>query len=196
MIVEQDNHLKNKVILWSDPSDVTEIVHIPERLYFFPLDIREAAETVIVQVYKYIFGYWYGQKFSVRPGEVIGKITETELETGLEEEQPEGLINIQLPKKVDYSTGAVFLDYVPLRDWSGGKYLRERAYFDMLYTFDGMNIEHVPTKRSYWPKELSEKYNDIQKLEQEPKQPLRPWGGKVTRRDRGAMGRRFDEEEE
>jgi hypothetical protein len=66
----------------------------------------------------------------------------------------------------------------------------------MLYSFDGTNIEHVPTKRSCWPGELSKKYNDIQKLEKEPKQPLRPWGGKVNRRDRHAMGGRFEDEEE
>lgn len=179
-LVEQDKWLSDKVILWSDFSQPTEAVEIPKKLYFFPLDIREVAKSVTVRIYKYVLGHWYGQKFNVNPGEIIGRVVEIKAEKE-QSETVEGLdtITVPVPKTIDYSIGAVYVDCARVRDWSGGKNLHERAYFDMLYSFDGTNIERRAIKRSCWPQELWLKFFDIQKLEKEPRQPLRPWASKV-----------------
>ena len=57
---------------------------------------------------------------------------------------------VTVPEKIDYGTGAVLVDIVPVNDWSGSGKLTTRDYYDMLYSFDGMNIEHMPVKAMYW----------------------------------------------
>ena len=84
-----------------------------------------------------------------------------------------------MPKEINYSTNAVLVDARgPVKEWTGGKNLSERYYFDMLYSLDNLNIAHLPVKREYWPLELQTKYDDIAKAEKEPKKPLREWGSK------------------
>ncbi len=171
---EQDKSLKNKVILWSGFSDATETVDIPRTLYFFPREIQEAAKTVTVTACRYVLGYWYCKNFTVKQGEVIGK--------GVEYKATDKEKEVTVPKIVDYATGAILLDVIPVNDWSGGKNLRSRHYFDMLYSFDGTNIEHIPVKSRYWAEGLQIKFNEIKRAEKEPKEPLRSWGGRPDQR--------------
>ena len=173
--VEQDKPKKNKVILWSEFSDTTKIVEIPERLYFFPLDIQEAAKTVTITVCRYALGYWYSKDFAVKPGEVIGKVVKPEFDK--EEEQED----ITIPETIDYSTGAVLVDVRIANDWLGEKNLRARYYFDMLYSFDATNIDRFPIKAGYWPGALQIKFSEINKAKEEEKEPLRDWSGKAGR---------------
>jgi len=173
---EQDKSLKNKVVLWSDFSDVTETVDIPGTLYFFPRDIQEASKLVTVTVCRYALGYWYTKDFTVKQGEVIGKVVKPETV----DEQKE----VTIPDTIDYATGAVLLDVVPVNDWSGGKNLRARHYFDMLYSFEGTDIRRMPIKSKYWAVELQIKFNEIKKAEKEPKEPLREWGSRPGQRGR------------
>ena len=167
---KRDKSLNSKVILWSEFSDVTETVDIPRRLYFFPREIQEAAKTVTVTASRYVLGYWYCQDFTVKQGEVIGKAVEYK---PTDEEEKD---KVTVPKMVDYATGAILLDVVPVNDWSGGRNLRTRHYFDMLYSFDGTNIERIPIRTSYWAEDLRLKFNEIKRLEKEPKEPLRERG--------------------
>ena len=173
---EQDKHLKNSVILWSEFSYALGIVEIPGMLYFFPYEIQEAAKAVTVQVCRYMLGYWYSKDFTVKQGEAIGKVAEFETE---EEDE------VTVPETIDYTTGAVLVDVIAVNDWSGGKNPHARRYFDMLYSFDGTNIEHTPIKTRYWAKELQAKFREIEKFEREPKKPLRDWGGRPSQRRRG-----------
>ena len=163
---------KDKVILWSDFSDTTDVVNIPGILYFFPREIQESTKTVTVGVSRYILGYWYSKDFAVKAGEAIGKVSGYE---PLEEEK-----EVKVPKKIDYATGVVLVDAVPVNDWSGGKNLRARYYFDMLYSLDGIDIDNMPIGSKYWSEDLQAKFNEIQKLEKEPKKPLREWGVKAA----------------
>ena len=91
-----------------------------------------------------------------------------------------------MPEEIDYATGAVLVDIIPVKDWSAGSNMRERHYSDMLYTFDGSRIMHIPVRTSYWPEELLAKYNEIEKAEENTKKPLRNWGGKAG--SRGSTG--------
>jgi len=167
---KRDKSLKNKVILWSEFSDATETVDIPGMLYFFPREIQEAARAVTVTASKYVLGYWYCKDFTIKQGEVIGKVVKYE---ATDEEEKN---NVTIPKTIDYATGAILLDIIPVNDWSGGKNLRPRHYFDMLYSFDGTSIEHIPIQSRYWAEELQVRFNEIKRLANEPKEPLRDWG--------------------
>lgn len=175
---EQDKSLKNKVVLWSEFSDTTEIVDIPGMLYFFPREIQEATKAITVQVSRYMLGYWYSKDFTVKQGELIGKVGEYKI---TEEEEEKG---VTVPKRVDYATGAVLVDIIPVNDWSGGNNLRARHFFDMLYSFDGKDIGRLPIKTRYWAEALQNKFNEIRRSEKEPKEPLQSWGGRPGQRRR------------
>ncbi len=169
-VADEYSAYNSKVILWSEYCDVSEPVMIPERLYFFPLNVQETAEAVDVQVCKYALGYWYSEKFVVKRGEVIGNTAEVK-PPEQKEEQDENLI---LPKKIDYTTGAVIVDVVTVNDWqSVGKVLQARHYFDMLYSYDGEIIARIAAKLMYWPEILRASYTEIRALEKRPRLPFR-----------------------
>jgi len=204
---------KNKVVLWSEFSDITEAVEVPGRLYFFARDIQnEAAKIVTVQVSRYVLGYWHSKDFAVEQGEVIGKVVESETTSGSSrrrETAPEffggypaayggyrgdeelrvmgresdirssDIIGRTVPEAIDYTTGAVLVDVIAVNDWSGGKKLNPRHYFDMLYTFDGTNVERMPIRTKYWAKDVLIKFNEIKNAEKEPREPFRDWGSRM-----------------
>jgi uncharacterized membrane protein YgcG len=213
---EQDISQKNKVILWSDFSDVTEPVEIPGRSYFFARDIQEAAKTITVTVCRYVLGHWYSEDFKVTKGEAIGDVIETEIEedrtlrgrtAGIRASdsrsaggrsaggirasdsrsaggrmgdylgsitRPEEKSNV--PETIDYSTGAVMVDAMSINDWWGDSARRSRNYYDMLYSFDGIDIEHMPVGTTYWSKEMQTAFNYIAKLEREPHEEFKAFG--------------------
>lgn len=78
-----------------------------------------------------------------------------------------------MPESIDYSTGAVMVDAMSINDWWGDKTLRTRHYYDMLYSFDGINIEHMPVGTTYWSKDMQTVFNAIAKLEREPQEPFK-----------------------
>ena len=103
------------------------------------------------------------------------------------------------PEAIDYSTGAVLIDSALVNDWTAGsgKSLRPRNYHEMLYSFDGAYIEHMAIKSTYWPRELFAAFQEIKKLQREPKEPLRAWNSKVGGRTRRPAGREtYDEYED
>ena len=201
---EQSISQKNKVILWSDFSDVTEPVEIPGRSYFFARDIQEAAKTITVTVCQYVLGHWYSEDFKVRRGEVIGDVIEVEPEKEKTQRSQRGrsqdalggrFASLAMPKektnvpeKIDYGTGAVMVDAMAMNDWWGEKALRTRHYYDMLYSFDGINIEHMPVGTTYWSKDMQGTFSDIAKLAREPQEPFKDFGGSGRRRRSGRPG--------
>jgi hypothetical protein len=175
---EQDKSWKNKVILWSEFSDATEIVDIPRKLYFFPREIQEATKAVTVQVSRYVLGYWYSKDFTVKQGELIGKVGEYKI---TEEEESK---KVTVPQTVDYTTDAVVVDMVLVTDWSGGNNLHVNRFFDLLYSLNGKDIERRPIKSRYWTEALQNKFNEIKRYEKEPKEPLRAWENRPGQRGR------------
>ena len=181
----EDASYEDKVILWSDFSDVTATVAIPLRVYFFPLGVQETAKAADVQVCRYALGYWYSEQFMVKRGEEIGKSVKVEPDkqnqrTRTEQEQMQMQVQGQeatLPDMIDYTTGAVLVDLVAINDWSGSKNLQQRQYFDMLYSFDGLGIERIAAKLMYWPDDVRAKYSEIKSLEKKPKVAFREWNG-------------------
>jgi hypothetical protein len=203
---------KSQAVLWSNFSEVTKPVPIPARLYFFANEIQVAAKTVTVKVAKYVLGYWHSQDFRVKPGEVIGKVVETEVpktEDRLRDRRAILALGSPMPlplqekpvvpEKIDFDTKAVLVDAVAVNDWAGPGQLQPRFYHDMLYTYDGMDIEHMPIKPSNWPDRLLAVFYEIERARREPPQPFRAWDSKLAgakRRPTSMEGYEGLEEEE
>jgi len=165
---DKDKNLKNKVVLWSEFSSPTSTIQIPKTLYFFATKVQEAAKRVEVIVCRYLLGHWYSKSFPAHPGEVIGTVAKYQ---PLEPET-----NVVVPKRIDYSTGAVLIDVVSVKDWQKIKTLRQRLYMEMLYSFDGTNIEHMPVGMRFWDDDVKLKFNEISTSLKQAKQPWRPRG--------------------
>ncbi len=203
----KDVSRKNEVILWSEFSDITEPVEIPKRMYFFAKRILEAANVVTVQVSKYVMGYWHSEDFKVHQGELIGNVVETEPEKSDSRRldsrgrlDPRGRLDSRsrldprmgplvtpqeeasMPETIDYSTGAVMVDAVAVNDWSGDKALTTRRYYDMLYSFNGVDIEHMPIRTSYWTKDLQSIFGELVVLAREKPEPFKDFGSAGRRR--------------
>jgi len=96
------------------------------------------------------------------------------------------------PESINYDTRAVLVDIIAVNDWLSGKNMRARHYFDMLYSFDGTVIEHMPINSRYWSAELQTAFGEITRLKDEPKEPLRAWGSRpAALRQRPDLG--YDE---
>ena len=164
---DEDAAGKSKVVLWSAYSEATDIVDIPKRLYFFPVNVQETAKATEVQVCKYALGYWHSEQFMVKRGDMIGKVAKVEAS---EKDKTAG---VKLPEAIDYATGAIVVDMVAVNDWVGDKALQQRQYFDVLFSVDGVNVERLPAKQMDWPEDLRLKYSELKTLEKKPKEPFR-----------------------
>jgi len=131
---------------------------------------------VTVTACRYVLGYWYCKDFMVKAGETIGNVV------GLEPLESQEQLTV--PEQIDYTTGAVLIDVAQVDDWSGGTNPYKRQYYNMLYSFDGKDIERLPIKTRYWAEALQSKFNEIKRSEKESKEPLRSWEGRVGERRR------------
>jgi hypothetical protein len=167
-VVAEDTSYNGKAVLWSEYSDVTDVMKIPERMYFFPIDVQEAAKQVDVQVSRYALGYWHSAQFKVKRGEVIGN------QIAIEPNEKDKALT--LPEEVDYTTGAVLVDVVAINDWTGDKNLQARHYFDVLYSYDGVKMERMSSKQMNWPEEQRMRYNEVKSMEKKLKLAFKAWG--------------------
>ncbi len=192
---------KDDVVLWSEFSDVTDPVDIPGKLYFFVKSIQETANTVTITICKYFLGYWRSEDFrGIGPGEAIGGIVEYEPEEP--EEQPftagrDGRFAIPTttrpeeqtvePESINFDTGAVMVDVIAVNEWvaSDDRNLSIKPYYDMLYSFDGTNIEHTPVRSSNWPEQMRRVFATVQRLSRETKEPFKAFSSSGARRGTG-----------
>jgi len=198
---------KNDVILWSDYSEVTDPVEIMGKLYFFANSIRETDKAVTVEVARLALGRWHSHDFQVRHGEVIGEPLEPEEETddrssrqrrmGMGVNDPSGRFmpmttrltdRSNVPEMIDYRTGAILVDAVVVNDWSAKPPLRQRNYYNMLYSYDGTTIEHMPVGVSYRPKVLTDVHSHIARLQREPQEEFKSFGTSDRRQRMGRYG--------
>lgn len=119
------------------------------------------------------------------PGATMGALGPGMRTTTLGSEQQS-----QIPESINYGTGAVVVDAVAVNDWTGDKSLRIRHYYDMLYSYDGMNIMHMPVGSSYWPSEVQSVYSMIGRLQRETQEPFKSFGTSDRRRG-GAEGMEY-----
>ncbi|UCG59383.1 MAG: hypothetical protein JSU70_07695 [Phycisphaerales bacterium] len=196
-LADADKALKNKVIMWSEFSGITDAVEIPGRMYFFPNEIQETAKQVTVQVSKLRLGQWHTENFPVMPGEVVGRVVETELTREERAARRRQLAlrfssttsdNITKPDQIDYGTGAVLVDAVRVDDWAGAGSLRPRSYYDMLYSYDGASIKHMPIGSKNWPAKLAAMYAQIRRTQNVEPEEFRAFNSRVGGRRRAAPG--------
>ena len=188
------------LIWWSEPSNVTDQVKIRDKMYFFASNVKQAAKTVTVSVYKLVLGYWHKEDFMVSQGEMIGDVREVELDD-TETETDTGARITAGPEQVEtvnFNTGAIMVDVTPAYLWSEaiGRTLGSKQYYDMMYSYDGTDIRHMPvdTNLRDWP-ELYEQLKWVQSKVNEKPEPLKDWGASEIQlqeiRSGLYMGRRF-----
>jgi len=186
---EAEKERDGQVILWSDFSEPTEVLLIPKRMYVFPLDIQEMSKALTVQVSRYELGYWYTHDFTINQGDAIGKPMEPQLDEDSEEEEEEkgkeSEEELELPSVVDYATGLVYVDAVGSNKWYGSGELRQRYYFDMLYTEDGSVLKRMAIKSRNWSRDQQRTFSQIQRAANKEREPLRKWN------EQGSMGGRI-----
>ena len=200
------------LIFWSGFSDVTDPVRIPGRMYFFALATQDAGQAVRVEVAKYVLGYWYTEFFKVQSGELIGELRELQnpdrrdTRTVRDFRSPrtrdsfdQRITGVPLssdrpaePEEIDYNTGALMVDVAAVADWAGEPKMSPRQYENMLYSYDGADIEHMGIGQQYWPVELKTAFADISTAQREKREPLRPWEESLRRR--GPMPGTFEME--
>jgi len=159
-------------------------------LYIFPnQQIKTANKTGIVTIAKYASGYWYMHDFPVEPGELIGKAVPPELPKKKDKDKDKEKENVlpseaesevKLPELIDFSSGAVVVDFVAVNDWEGKSKMRPRTYYEMLYSHDGVGIERMPVQSQYWSQDMQTNFNQIKELSEMPRQAMRDWGGQRT----------------
>jgi len=81
------------------------------------------------------------------------------------------------------------VDAVPVSDWSSGRIMRSRRYYDMLYSFDGIDILHMPVGRSNWPKDLTGVFSKISGLARIEQEPFKAFGSGRAQR----QGTQYDD---
>jgi hypothetical protein len=101
---------------------------------------------------------------------------------GLRRTGPDG---VYLPETIDYRTGKILVDLVQVNDWGTPPNLQPRGYHDMLYSSDGVQIEHMPVKTANWPKDLLASYQYVSTEKRKEPQPFRDFK-KSGLRGRGA----------
>jgi hypothetical protein len=89
--------------------------------------------------------------------------------------------------RVDYTTGKVLVDLVPVSDLGGAPNLRPRTYHDMLYTSDGTLIEHMPASMTNWPENLVQAYRYIESEKRKEPQAFRAFKKSALGGRRGMM---------
>lgn len=90
-----------------------------------------------------------------------------------------------VPETVDCTTGAVMVDAAVVNDWSGGATLRARNYYDMLYSYDGASIEHMPVGSTYWEPKLQTIFTHIARKQREPHEEFKAFGTTSRRQGMG-----------
>ncbi len=183
-------HLDQQVILWSAYSEPTATVLIEKMIHFFPLATNvgeDNTDSVNVQVSKYFLGRWRSESFSLKSGEPIGRLVESESarsasrpvmgRDGYDDyramEGMEGGSGYALmePTEIDYETGSVLVDVVASGDWQGPGGLKRRQFREILYTSDGVNLEHLAIGSRYWPGQMATAYDKVK--QDEAKKPFR-----------------------
>jgi len=91
------------------------------------------------------------------------------------------------PELIDYSTNTVLVDLLEVSDWSTQPSLQPRVYYDMLYTHDGTNIEHMPVGTRNWSKDLLATYQFISTEKRKEPQSFKSFQ-KGGFRSRGGVG--------
>ena len=194
---QENAEYNSKAILWSAYSNETESVFIPGKEYIFAID-KNPDDSVRVQVSKLILGNWRSHEFVLREGEPIGEIIEEAVLKSESQNQdtrtPAGQIeaSVQETEEIDYRTGAKF---VGIEETEGviniGGTEREVKYYQMIYTYDGVNMLKIGIKDRFWPEDVKKAYTEIKNSQKKIKEVLPSRGSSGTRQQAPGVGPGF-----
>jgi hypothetical protein len=208
-LAEDFADFRDKALLWSEFSDVSEAVSIPRRTYFFATSYREDVSTMKVEVAKYLKGYWRVEAFDVKPGATIGRVVDNRPEDdrrnipGMMMPGMEGYgmmasthtSNSVEPDEIDYRTKAVFLDTSKVEAWTaGGSKLREQVVYRMLYSEDGILIARQPVSSGNWNATMREAYAMIQREKRREREDFKSFEDPIQNRGMDPMMGAYGEE--
>ncbi|MGB8225424.1 MAG: hypothetical protein WCE45_00960 [Sedimentisphaerales bacterium] len=161
----EQKDLQNQMVLFSNFSEPTETIEIPNKLHFFATDIKETEKggivdrSVEVKVARYTLGNWVSETFSVKPGEQIGTVSNNEkikarlVQAGIE------------AGPIDLTTGNIMVDARRTTEWTGTALLKSKEFYELLYCRPGQVIQTMPVKERYWSEEVSKIYKEIKDAE-------------------------------
>ena len=162
---------KDQVVLWSDFSEPTDQIEIPQRIYMFPMDLiasangSEKAAGVQVEVMKYFLGRWRDYDFDVYPGQIIGYEVEDDDDDDIDtammaDYQPmmEGMI--QEPETVDFTTGYMLVDILSETIW--GSRLRPSSLDTILFNDTDDQLRKMAVGKRDWDSDVRSNYEMIQ----------------------------------
>ncbi|MBN1972281.1 MAG: hypothetical protein JW787_01480 [Sedimentisphaerales bacterium] len=173
---------EDEIIFWSDFTNPTSLVKIHGKIYFFPgTSVQEAAKTLSISVYKLVLGYWYRETFErVGQGEMIGDIVDIKPKKSTSRTDTTTVTadDVKEPETIDFTTGAVLMDLVPVSELSGGSVSSPKLYYDMLYSYDGKEILHMPVTNdsTKWPPDMREAYSYVQEQIGKKREAFRDFG--------------------
>jgi hypothetical protein len=194
---EEQSDYKDEVILWSSFSDVTSEIQVPKMIHFFAVDMAtEENGGVRMEVAKFYMAKWRIAEFDVLSGEAIGKEIEQVISNGSDDEDDDrdrdrrdgradrdGRYEREEEKElVDYRTGATMVDVVEVSDYAGVNVYRQRDYNDVLYTYDGEDIERMAVRSRNWPDDIQKQYSSIKSSASEDVEIIRQRGAEGVRR--------------
>jgi hypothetical protein len=160
---EEQKDLQDKTVLYSNFSEPTETVEIPQRLRFFATGIREVEKgytvdrTVEVKVARYTLGNWVIKTFNLKNGEQIGTVVDA-AETRLAD------AGIEIDT-IDFFTGAIMVDVRRVTEWVGARVLRQRDFYELIYSQNGNTIQTMPIRERFWSDEITKSYKEITQAE-------------------------------
>lgn len=167
---DEQQDLKDQVLLWSDPIEPQKVVRVPDRIIFFPKTQGTGVNVVGIDVYRWEHGTWYRKTFSVSPGEPIGREDIPELQ-GTRQPGEE-------PPTIDFRTNVLLLDIIP----NVAVQRRRGANFEALETpvlviaeANGQTAR-LPVSNRLWPEDLRGKLTRVRQAyqDQEQRQQRRP----------------------
>ena len=68
--------------------------------------------------------------------------------------------------EIDFGTGKLLVDVIERTEWYGRTVLNSRTYSEVLYSDDGISMEHRRMKR-YWSQDLSDDFKKIKDAQAE-----------------------------
>lgn len=195
--IDTQNPNKNNCVLFSKFVDAKQVITVPQKTFFFPVSKSTNSTKVSVDVYAYKLGHWYKDNFSVNFGEMIGKTLENpdynsdnalerpvSSRTGRGGLGADGLSDSNLkPSVINYSTNAMYLDYIKVEHWAGSSNIYQKYYYEMLYSQDGkgiLNMPIAPEGKRYWGENLEKTYKYLEAAEKESAPSLIAWSQTKT----------------
>lgn len=173
---EDQEHLKNQRVLWSDYAYPEKIVKVPVRTVFFPksTQTRSKGKSIGVIVCRYQEGKWYKKSFNVTPGSTIGTVHKEKIissnRVARADSKEVGYI------EVDYRTGITAIDIIPNgRHWLSNKanMIEEVVCSDIIYRDRDGTVKRMGIHKKCWPRELPKLLTTINKKIKEQKEARR-----------------------